>query len=205
MKRLDHKPLQTVFPFSIPRARRLVSHRVDRAAGSLATWRLQVIHSAAPFSSVGTPSRAYNRRDVAGVFLSYRRNDSGGWAGRLRDHLVLRYGEDRVWQDVDDLTIGSDYLLQILKNIAKADAVLIVIGPHWLDERSQGGTTRLADAKDVLRTEIVHALKKSQVSSPRWLVARERSLRRSRYSASKPKSRVDASLVREKSVSALRC
>ena len=97
---------------------------------------------------------------MAGVFLSYRRNDSGGWAGRLRDHLVLRYDEDRVWQDVDDLAVGSDYLPQILKNIAKADAVLIVIGPHWLDERSQGGTTRLADAKDVLRTEIVHALKK---------------------------------------------
>jgi hypothetical protein len=97
---------------------------------------------------------------MAGVFLSYRRNDSGGWAGRLRDHLVLRYGEDRVWQDVDDLTVGSDYLPQILKNIAAADAVLIVIGPHWFDERSEGGTTRLADPKDVLRTEIVHALKK---------------------------------------------
>ena len=97
---------------------------------------------------------------MAGVFLSYRRSDSGGWAGRLRDHLVLRYGEDRVWQDVDDLTVGSDYLPQILKSIAAADAVLIVIGPHWLDERSQGGATRLADPKDVLRTEIVHALKK---------------------------------------------
>jgi len=97
---------------------------------------------------------------MAGVFLSYRRNDSGGWAGRLRDHLVLRYGEHRVWQDVDDLTVGSDYLPQILENIAAADAVLIVIGPHWLDQRVRGGTTRLSDPKDVLRTEIVHALKR---------------------------------------------
>jgi hypothetical protein len=97
---------------------------------------------------------------MAGVFLSYRRNDSGGWAGRIRDHLVLRYGEDRVWQDVDDLTVGSDYLPQILENIAAADAVLIVIGPHWIGERSTRGTRRLADPKDVLRTEIVHALKR---------------------------------------------
>jgi hypothetical protein len=97
---------------------------------------------------------------MAGVFLSYRRSDSGGWAGRLRDHLVVRYGEDRVWQDVEDLTVGSDYLPQILKNIAAADAVLIVIGPHWLDRGSKGGAARLADAKDVLRTEIVHALKR---------------------------------------------
>ena len=97
---------------------------------------------------------------MPGVFLSYRRNDSGGWAGRLRDHLVLRYGEDHVWQDVDDLTIGSDYLPQILDNIAVADAVLIVIGPHWLDAGAKGGKKRLANPKDVLRTEIVHALRK---------------------------------------------
>jgi hypothetical protein len=97
---------------------------------------------------------------MAGIFLSYRRSDAGGWAGRLRDHLAVRYGEDRVWQDVEDLTVGSDYLPQILENITAADAVLIVIGPHWLDARSPGGTTRLADAKDVLRTEIVHALKR---------------------------------------------
>jgi hypothetical protein len=97
---------------------------------------------------------------MAGVFLSYRRNDSGGWAGRLRDHLVVRYGAERVWQDVEDLTAGSDYLPQILENIAEADAVLIIIGPHWLDERSPDGTVRLADPKDVLRTEIVHALQR---------------------------------------------
>lgn len=97
---------------------------------------------------------------MPGVFLSYRRNDSGGWTGRLRDHLVLRYGDDRVWQDVEDLTVGSEYLPQILNNIATADAVLIVIGPHWLDKSARGATTRLANAKDVLRTEIVHALRR---------------------------------------------
>ena len=97
---------------------------------------------------------------MPGVFLSYRRNDSGGWAGRLHDHLALRYGKDRVWQDVDNLTVGADFLPQILRNIAAADAVLIVIGPHWLDELPRGGKTRLANPKDVLRTEIVHALKR---------------------------------------------
>jgi hypothetical protein len=97
---------------------------------------------------------------MPGVFLSYRRSDSGGWAGRIRDHLVLRYGDDRVWQDVDDLTAGADYLPQILEQVAAADAVLVVIGPHWLDQRTARGTRRLADPKDVLRTEIVHALKR---------------------------------------------
>jgi len=98
---------------------------------------------------------------MPGVFLSYRRSDAGGWAGRLRDHLILRFGPDRVWQDVDDLPIGIEYPPQIFENISTADAVLIIIGPHWLDEGPTGGKTRLQDPKDVLRLEIQHALKKS--------------------------------------------
>ena len=92
---------------------------------------------------------------MAGVFISYRRTDGGGWAGRLNDHLSLRFGSNVVWQDVDDLEIGKDYLPQILKNINSSAAVLIVIGPHWLKD----GRKRLKDPKDVLRIEITHALK----------------------------------------------
>jgi TIR domain len=97
---------------------------------------------------------------MPGVFLSYRRSDAGGWAGRLKDHLVLRFGPDRVWQDVDDLALGANYLPQILENITTADAVLIVIGPHWLDEGPTGGKARLQNPNDVLRLEIEHALQK---------------------------------------------
>jgi tetratricopeptide (TPR) repeat protein len=93
---------------------------------------------------------------MAGVFVSYRRSDGGGWAGRLKDHLALRFGATLVWQDVDDLEIGKDYLPQILKGIKSSDAVLFIIGPHWLKD----GGKRLKDAKDVLRMEITHALKK---------------------------------------------
>lgn len=103
---------------------------------------------------------------MPGVFLSYRRNDAGGWAGRLRDHLVLRFGPDRVWQDVDDLPLGVDYLPQILENIATADAVLVVIGPHWLDDGPTGGKARLHDPADVLRLEIENALKKPSACVP---------------------------------------
>ena len=93
---------------------------------------------------------------MAGVFVSYRRTDGGGWAGRLNDSLALRFGPGLVFQDVDDLKAGKDYLPQIIRAIARSDAVLIVIGPHWL----QDGGDRLRDPKDVLRMEIVHALKK---------------------------------------------
>jgi len=92
---------------------------------------------------------------MARIFISYRRTDGGGWAGRLNDHLALRFGSNVVWQDVEDLTIGKDYLPQILNEIKSSDAVLIVIGPHWLTD----GLKRLRNPEDVLRREIQQALK----------------------------------------------
>jgi TIR domain len=92
---------------------------------------------------------------MAGVFISYRRTDGGGWAGRLNDHLVLRFGSNVIWQDVEKLRIGKDYLPQILETIEASDAVLIVIGPRWLKE----GRKKLRNPKDVLRIEIERALR----------------------------------------------
>src|SRR5262249_23165498 len=89
---------------------------------------------------------------MSGVFISYRRSDGGGWAGRLNDHLSLRFGSNVVWQDVHDLEVGKDYLPQIFKQIASSSAVLIVIGPHWLKD----GQKRLQNPQDVLRMEIRH-------------------------------------------------
>ncbi|HMA72011.1 MAG TPA: toll/interleukin-1 receptor domain-containing protein [Xanthobacteraceae bacterium] len=92
---------------------------------------------------------------MAGIFISYRRTDGGGWAGRLNDHLVLRFGNNVVWQDVENLELGKDYPPQIRRRIHSSNAILIVIGPHWLKD----GKKRLQDPKDVLRMEIVQALK----------------------------------------------
>jgi tetratricopeptide (TPR) repeat protein len=99
---------------------------------------------------------------MTGVFISYRRSDGGGWAGRLNDHLSLRFGDNVVWQDVDDLEVGSEYLPQILERIRSSAAVLVVIGPHWLKD----GRERLKNPKDVLRMEIAHALKSKAAVIP---------------------------------------
>ena len=37
---------------------------------------------------------------LAGIFISYRRSDSQGEAGRLFDDLVKHFGEDAVFMDV---------------------------------------------------------------------------------------------------------
>lgn len=89
---------------------------------------------------------------MSGLFLSYRRKDSGPWVERLHEHLAVRFGESIVWRDVDDIALGKDFLRQIRGAVARADAVLVIIGPDWLKGR------RLFQPQDVLRGEVEVAL-----------------------------------------------
>ncbi len=93
---------------------------------------------------------------MSGLFISYRRSDSAPWAGRLKDHLDLRFGAGLVWRDFDSLNPGDDWLAEIRQSIAEADAVLVMIGPHWL--AGAGGRRRLEEPGDVLAGEIAQAL-----------------------------------------------
>lgn len=98
---------------------------------------------------------------MAGVFISYRRGD-GGWAGRLKDHLQLRFGNNLVWQDVDDIKLGENFSLAIQKAIKTSNAVLIIIGPYWV----KAGLKRLRSSKDVLRQEIIQTLNTKATKIP---------------------------------------
>ena len=42
---------------------------------------------------------------MAGTFISYRRDDAAGYAGRLRESLERRLGSTRVFRDVDALQL----------------------------------------------------------------------------------------------------
>ena len=101
---------------------------------------------------------------MAGVFISYRRTDSGGWAGRLFDHLSLRFGKDLVFQDFDDIKPGENFLEVIRKGIKTCDVTLVLIGPNWL--KNAEGRRRLDDPQDVLRMEISEALKGDRIIIP---------------------------------------
>ena len=90
---------------------------------------------------------------MAGVFISYRRADSQAWADRLADSLILRFGGGLIWRDVDDIPAGEPWPAEIRKALAAADAVLVLIGPDWLDN------PRLTERRDVLRHEIQTALR----------------------------------------------
>jgi hypothetical protein len=44
-----------------------------------------------------------------GVFISYRRQEASGMAGRLYDRLADRFGDDQVFMDVDTIALGVDF------------------------------------------------------------------------------------------------
>ena len=43
------------------------------------------------------------------VFLSYRRDDTAGRAGRIADVFTARYGARNVFQDIDTASPGLDF------------------------------------------------------------------------------------------------
>ncbi|MGZ8269357.1 MAG: toll/interleukin-1 receptor domain-containing protein, partial [Burkholderiales bacterium] len=92
-----------------------------------------------------------------GVFISYRRKDSASQAGRLYDHLVARFGKERVFMDVDTIAPGEDFVRTIRESLAKTDTLLAVIGREWL-QKDAAGARRIDAPEDHVRTEIAIAL-----------------------------------------------
>ena len=95
---------------------------------------------------------------MSGIFISYRREDGAGYAGRIFDRLTSRFGVDQVFMDVSDIEPGVDFVEAIEAAIGSCDALLVVIGTQWLDCRDGEGNRRLDDANDPVRLEIAQAL-----------------------------------------------
>jgi len=94
------------------------------------------------------------------VFLSYRRGDVGGYAGRLTDALFQRLGPRSVFQDVTAISPGQDYTVAIDRALDDSDAALVVIGPGWLTASAPHGSRRLLEADDYVRLELARALRR---------------------------------------------
>jgi predicted ATPase len=95
---------------------------------------------------------------MAGVFISYRRADSAGWTGRIYDRLADRVGVERVFVDVEAIRPGEDFAEAIKQTLSDVGAVVVVMGPGWVDSSSDDGGRRLDDPLDVVRQEVAMAL-----------------------------------------------
>jgi hypothetical protein len=92
------------------------------------------------------------------IFLSYRRDDSAGWAQHLAADLSARFGREAIFIDVDTLAPGSDYTDAIDRTLGQSAVVLVVIGPSWLTVADAAGQRRLDDPDDLVRLEVGAAL-----------------------------------------------
>jgi hypothetical protein len=95
---------------------------------------------------------------MSGIFLSYRRDDSSGWAGRLYEHLVREWGPGQVFMDIDAIAPGEDFREAITHTMHACDVVMVVIGPSWVDALDERGNRRLDDEADNHRAEVVAAM-----------------------------------------------
>ena len=97
------------------------------------------------------------------LFISYRREDTAGHAGRLYDAMVARFGEPHVFVDVD-LAPGIDFVRRIKDAIGECHVLLVIMGPRWAAVTDTDGRPRLADPDDFVRLEVETALRRDEVT-----------------------------------------
>jgi hypothetical protein len=97
------------------------------------------------------------------IFISYRREDSAGYAGRLSDALEARFGAGRVFRDVDDISPGEDFVQRLDTALADCAVLLAVIGRQWATVTDSRGGRRLDDPQDYVRVEIATALQREDL------------------------------------------
>ena len=68
------------------------------------------------------------------IFISYRRADAGGHAGRLFDRLRHWFDPEAVFYDLDSIDMGDIFPARIQGGVEGAAVVLVLIGPDWLDQ-----------------------------------------------------------------------
>ncbi len=67
----------------------------------------------------------------AKVFISYRRDEPGDYAGHIYRWASGYFGADNVFIDVVTLRPGTDWQEEITKAVNESCALLVVMGPQW--------------------------------------------------------------------------
>ncbi len=98
---------------------------------------------------------------MAGVFISYRRDDSAGFAGALERDLASRLGPELVFMDIKDIEGGTEFPVAIDEALKSSEVVIVLIGSRWLDARDGRGNRRLEKPDDFVRQEVARALESS--------------------------------------------
>jgi pterin-4a-carbinolamine dehydratase len=95
---------------------------------------------------------------VSEIFISYRRADSAAVSGRLYADLQHAFGESAVFMDTSSIAPGAIWPRSIEEALARANVVLVVMGPQWIRVANEWGERLLDQEGDWVRREVETAL-----------------------------------------------
>lgn len=93
-----------------------------------------------------------------GIFITYRGQESSHAGDQLYDRIVERFGEGRIFIDMDAINSGVDLSEAISRAVGACKVLLAIIGPNWLTAADQRGGRLLDDPDDIVRLALEAAL-----------------------------------------------
>ncbi len=93
------------------------------------------------------------------IFISYRRDDAAGHAGRLFDRLSAHFGADQIFMDIEQIEAGADFVQAIQEAVGSCEILIALIGRHWLSGENEA-ERRIDNPNDFVRLEVATALER---------------------------------------------
>jgi hypothetical protein len=95
------------------------------------------------------------------IFISYRRQDTAGYALGLRREIARALPDAKVFLDVESLDAGMKWREVICDRVGQCDLMLVIIGDEWL--RTRAGDKKIERPDDPVRFELETALARPQM------------------------------------------
>ena len=80
------------------------------------------------------------------IFISYRRIDTSGYAGRIFDRLSVHFGKDAIFMDVSTIEAGLDFVTVLEDAVQSCDVLVALIGWQWLNIKDDDGNIKPVDS-----------------------------------------------------------
>jgi TIR domain-containing protein len=97
------------------------------------------------------------------IFINYRRGDEPGYTQALYHQLERELGRSNLFMDVEGyIKAGDDFVSVLDAQVARSDALLVIIGPRWVESNDDAGRRRLDNPEDFVRIEIAAALEQGK-------------------------------------------
>jgi hypothetical protein len=94
---------------------------------------------------------------VPDIFINYRNGDEEATATAIDQELSRRFGSDQIFRASRSISLGEDYIPELLDAVRNSQVLLAVIGSRWLTAIDEQGRNRLHDDDDWIRREILEA------------------------------------------------